>query len=102
MLRYEINEQPRRGQRGYVEFFARESLSPGPHLWRERRAGELLILSRESGERVGFDGASESSSKARLEDLGLSKHESSRFQKLAAVPADDFEQAIDDTASEGR
>lgn len=71
-------------------------------LWAERRAGELLILSRENGERVGFDGAAESSNKARLDDLGLTKHESSRFQKLAAVPADDFEQAIDDAAAEGQ
>lgn len=74
-------------------------------LWAERRAGELLILSRENGERA-TGGANEIRERgelpsATLHDLGLTKHESSRFQKLAAVPADDFEQALDDQAAQG-
>jgi hypothetical protein len=69
----------------------------------ERRAGELLAeLPKSAGTKGQLHGKSsgghivvppEESAKT-LADLGISKNESSRWQKLAAVPEDKFEQAV--------
>ena len=57
----------------------------------ERRCGELLSKTVEHG----GDRKSESRSKSpTLNEMGLSKDESSRYQQLAAMPADHFETAV--------
>ncbi len=67
----------------------------------ERRAGELL---REMPKRKGAAGGRDarSSSTTTLEDLGISKDQSSRYQKLAAIPEDDFEQRLEASKQAGR
>lgn len=61
----------------------------------ERRAGELLAVMGQNGQRAGrgrppADGYKSST----LEGLGVSVQQSHRWQKLAAVPEDKFEQAV--------
>lgn len=66
-------------------------------LWAERRAGELLLD-------AGFGthgGDRRSTSRPELESVGLTSKESHNYRKLAAVPADDFAQALDDQAASG-
>jgi hypothetical protein len=70
-------------------------------LWAERRAGELLIETRENGSRSTGAGTHESRG-AQLSDLGITKHESSRFQQLAEIPADTFEQAVEQASENGK
>ncbi len=69
----------------------------------ERRAGELLAeMPKSPGTKGQLQGKSSGGhivvppeeSARTLADLGISKNESSRWQKLAAVPADKFEQAV--------
>lgn len=69
----------------------------------ERRAGELLAeMPKSAGTKGQLQGKSsgghivvppEESAKT-LSDMGITKNESSRWQKLAAVPTDKFEQAV--------
>lgn len=82
-------------------------LASAARLWSERRAGELLIDSRENGQRASGHGDQKSESRAAtpiltLDDLGVSKHESSRWQQLAEIPAPVFEQAIEEAAENGK
>jgi phage N-6-adenine-methyltransferase len=67
-------------------------------LWAERRAGELLAMSRENGERAR---SGKESDKPTLSTLGISKDESSEWQKLASIPPETFSEAIDVAAEEG-
>lgn len=60
-------------------------------LWAERRAGELLSFLNGS-----------TSGRSRVLPDNVTHKESYRYQRLASVPADDFEQAVDDVAAEGR
>jgi len=66
------------------------NLAAAARLWAERRAGELLVASRENGERGGGRPAKESPA-ATLSDLGISPVESSRYQSLAEIPRPEFE-----------
>lgn len=70
------------------------NLAATAKLWAERRAGELLAedpdISPGKGRGV-----------RPLEQLGVSKHESSRWQKLAAIPADEFKHVTEQMAEEG-
>lgn len=54
----------------------------------QARAGELLREMAERGEREQRGGDRAKSHDATLPDLGITKSESSRWQRLAAVPAD--------------
>lgn len=63
-------------------------------LWAERRAGELLAETvRPRGRNSSADGA--------LPE-GIAPHESSRWQKLAEIPGDAFEDALDEAAANGK
>jgi hypothetical protein len=60
----------------------------------ERRAGELLRASAESGERKGKGQSKEMSKAATLLDLGITRDQSSRWQQVASIPAKHFEAAV--------
>lgn len=60
----------------------------------ERRAGELLTEMKETGERQtrGSTGGGRAKSEAAtLQDIGVTKDQSSEWQKLAAIPEEKFE-----------
>jgi hypothetical protein len=65
----------------------------------ERRTGELLIEMKESGKRRDRGGDQKSTSRAAtlktaLPDLGITRDQSSKWQDLARIPAEEFEEAI--------
>jgi hypothetical protein len=67
----------------------------------ERRCGELLARTAATGERAtrekhgrGGQVASFDQTPPTLAQMGLTKDESSRYQQLAAMPADHFETAV--------
>ena len=65
----------------------------------ERRAGELLVEMRERGERRDHSqrsrGETSDALPPKLADLGVTKTQSSRWQKLAALPEEEREQRIE-------
>jgi len=65
----------------------------------ERRAGELLIEMKEHGERETKGGDRRTKSRAatlipKLADIGVTKTQSSRWQRLATVPKEQFEARV--------
>jgi hypothetical protein len=61
----------------------------------ERRCGELLTKTeKNTGTRVRAGVVVERSDRQTLSDMGLTKDESSRYQQLAAMPAEHFETAV--------
>lgn len=60
----------------------------------ERRCGELLRDSAENGERNTGGKPSNDTTVTVLADLGITRDQSSRYQKLAAMPDEQFEVAI--------
>lgn len=84
------------------------NLAAAARLWAERRAGELLAaMPKQNGSR-GF-GKSPNDVESHdvtplpptLADLGVSKQESSRWQQLAEIPPDAFEQAVEQASEQG-
>lgn len=70
-------------------------------LWAERRAGELLVeMPKHEGGRP-LETGRPTRPVTTLEDLGVTKDQSSQWQKLAAVPAEDFQAAIDAAVEQG-
>lgn len=79
-----------------------ERLAINVRLRAERRCGVLLKEMKANGERASGHGDQKSGSKPstpNLDDLGVSKDQSSRFQQLADVPDDEFEAALADPES---
>lgn len=68
----------------------KETLAMLARRWAERRAGQLLAASRQNGARGGGRPRKELQAET-LSDLGVTKIESHRWQKLAAIAPDDFE-----------
>lgn len=67
----------------------------------ERKAGELLREMAKNGERVkGGDPKSRDATLAKLDDIGVTKSQSSRWQKLADMRTEDFEAKISGAAKE--
>ena len=64
----------------------------------ERRAGELLSEMAERGERAVRKNMKSQPATSKLADLGINKTQSSRWQKLAALPADKFEAKIENAS----
>jgi hypothetical protein len=61
----------------------------------ERRAGELLIEMAERGDRArGGEAGRRESPKITLDDLGLTKRQSSHWQKLAALDDEAFAERL--------
>jgi N6-adenosine-specific RNA methylase IME4 len=60
-----------------------------------RRAGELLIAMAKRGERAVRKNMKSQPATSKLADLGVSKTQSSRWQKLAALDADKFERHVE-------
>jgi hypothetical protein len=63
----------------------------------KRRAGEMVAA---IDKRPG--GRSKTESRPRLSELGIGREESSKWQRLAAVPEADFEQKIAKARAQGR
>lgn len=78
------------------------NLAAAAKLWAERRAGELLREAPKNGGRLlrGNETRPRDSTPT-LEDLGVAKHESSRWQQLAEIPTEDFAEAVEQAAAEG-
>src|SRR5262245_61797897 len=76
----------------------------------ERRAGEMLREGADTGDRrTRNDGASRKVSQAvtpsepapSLEEIGISRMQSSRWQSIASIPEAEFEQVIQETKQTG-
>jgi DNA methylase len=77
------------------------NLAIGTKLWAERRGGELIAkMPKRKGGQVAV-GKPDSNLKS-LDDIGVSRDQSSEWQKLAVIPAPAFAQAVEDAASTGR
>ena len=61
----------------------------------ERRAGELLRDMAERGERAVRKNMKSQPATSKLSDLGINKTQSPRWQRLAALDADNFEAKIE-------
>jgi hypothetical protein len=64
------------------------------HLRAERRAGELLKDMAQAGERAVRKNMKSQPATSKLSDLNINKSQSSRWQKLADVSTDDFEELV--------
>src|SRR5262249_55354773 len=90
-----------------MQAYARQAHDRELELWvaeirlrAKRRAGELLAEMKETGERAGRGGDHTGNVTrddiATLPELGVTRNESSKWQKLAAIPEADFDATIAD------
>lgn len=70
-------------------------------IWAERRAGELLRDMAEKGERASGHGGDRASCRAQLEDLGIEKTQSHRWQRMASIPEPELKAHIAETKKQG-
>jgi hypothetical protein len=63
----------------------------------ERRAGELLKEMAQAGERAVRKNMKSQPATSKLSDLNINKSQSSRWQKLADIPDNDFEELVNHT-----
>ncbi len=64
----------------------------------ERRAGEILEdMPKNKGVRLGGNVIVPPGGEPKLEDIGISKNQSSQWQKIASLPEDVFENHIEET-----
>lgn len=71
----------------------------------ERRCGQLLGEMKKNGERASERGdvnqharVSSDTTPSTLSDLGITRDQSSKFQRIAEIPEQDFEQALSEPA----
>jgi hypothetical protein len=77
------------------EQFALRQAAAEAHLRTQRRAGELLSeLVKNPGGRLPKSSSPDASRPASLRELGIASHESHRWQRIAQLPADQFEQYV--------
>jgi hypothetical protein len=73
------------------------------HLRTQRRAGELLLrVIKHAGGRPSSRSASESRRQPTLQELGIDGNESHRWQRIASLPEDAFENYIADSREQRR
>lgn len=79
------------------------NLAAAARLWAERRAGELLreMPKHPPGPDANGDRSHAATDPPTLEDLRISKHESSRWQSLAEIPEESFAEAVEAAAEDG-
>jgi N6-adenosine-specific RNA methylase IME4 len=65
----------------------------------ERRAGELLIDMARNGERAVRKNMKSQAATSKLSDLGITKTQSSRWQRLAELDADNFETKVEQAST---
>lgn len=72
----------------------------------ERRAGELLREMADNGERVtqseGYNRMASNNTTPILSDLGITRDQSSNWQRIAAIPEPVFEQHVQQTKAAGQ
>lgn len=72
-------------------------------LWAERRAGELLeTIPKNEGGRPPKNLSSDTTSFPTLPDLGITRDQSSAWQRIAGLPQERFEQHIVETKNAGK
>lgn len=72
-------------------------------LWAERRAGELLTQTprRTGGDAMRALSSPTTEAPPSLPDLGITRDQSSRWQRLAQIPADEFQAAVEQASEQG-
>lgn len=71
------------------------NLAAMARLWAERRAGELLAVTVSQGR------PEKMSPSVTLSDIGVTRNQSSEWQRMAAIPTEDFAAAVDEASQQG-
>src|SRR5215813_11607237 len=84
-----------------LEHYARQALNTDAErraaeirLRAERKAGQLLTKMKESGERADKGQPKVTSTETTLNDLGITRDQSSQWQRLGAISQRDFNEAL--------
>ncbi len=72
------------------------------HVRAQRKAGELLACMQRQGAGRPVDNGSSVEPFPKLADMGITKQDSHRWQRLASLPDDAFEEHLRDTRDAGR
>jgi hypothetical protein len=68
----------------------------------ERRAGDLLVDMEKHPPGPRGDRSHDGTDPPRLVDIGISKNQSSRWQAIASIPEEDFEERVESLKASGR